>query len=297
MTRIEITAPKGFTHTPAQHCFLRFPAISLLDNHPFTIASVQRSIDSAKNKTSAEVDSPQALTFLVRTHAGFTHKLAAYCGSRPDSDALAWIDGPYGGIGRPVDRLYDTLVLIAGGGGISACLPWLLYVTDKVRGGAGNAVKIKRIVLVWAMKEAEHFLWAENELDEVAADGQSMVAIQMRFYITGNAEPAALTKPTEAGATEKDGDVVEPVTSEGRSSSPSDRITKFGEYTSGKPVMREVVRDLVGQGKTLIIGCGPEGLRADLANACAEEQVRVMKGETQELAMHLEVFGWWMSHM
>jgi hypothetical protein len=114
----------------------------------------------------------------------------------------------------------------------------------------------------------------------------------MRFYITGSAEPAALTKPMEAGAAEKDGDVVEPVTSERRSPSPSDRITKLGEYTSGKPVMREVVRDLVGQGKTLIIGCGPESLRADLANACAEEQVRVMKGETQELAMHLEVFGW-----
>ncbi|KAF8244419.1 hypothetical protein K440DRAFT_609552, partial [Wilcoxina mikolae CBS 423.85] len=50
--------------------------------------------------------------------------------------------------------------------------------------------------------------------------------------------------------------------------------------------------ELVGQGKTLVLGCGPESLRVDLANACADAQVRVMKGEMQELAMHLEVFGW-----
>jgi hypothetical protein len=33
MMRIEVLAPANFCHTPAQHCFLRFPAISLVDNH------------------------------------------------------------------------------------------------------------------------------------------------------------------------------------------------------------------------------------------------------------------------
>ncbi|KAF8244418.1 hypothetical protein K440DRAFT_14090 [Wilcoxina mikolae CBS 423.85] len=179
MTRIEVISPRGFRHTPAQHCFLRFPAISLLDNHPFTIASVQRTVDPPKTKAATDVDNPQAITFLVRTHAGFTHKLATYCASHPDTDALAWIDGPYGGITRPVECLYDTLILVAGGGGISACVPWLLYVMGKSRGSAGSLVKIKRVVLVWAMRKAEHFAWAEKELDEVAADGQSEVVIQV----------------------------------------------------------------------------------------------------------------------
>lgn len=40
MTKIEVTnPPDDFVWTPSQHCFLRFPSISLLDNHPFTIVS------------------------------------------------------------------------------------------------------------------------------------------------------------------------------------------------------------------------------------------------------------------
>jgi len=39
MTRIEVLAPDGFVRKPGQHCFLRFPSLFILDNHPFTIAS------------------------------------------------------------------------------------------------------------------------------------------------------------------------------------------------------------------------------------------------------------------
>ena len=56
--------------------------------------------------------------------------------------------------------------------------------------------------------------------------------------------------------------------------------------------MSKIIEEEVGAGKTLVFGCGPESLRTDLANACAAAQKKVLSGKAQEVAMHLEAFGW-----
>lgn len=85
MTRLEVLAPPDFHHSPAQYCFLRFPSLSPLDNHPFTIASAPQS--------STQEDKPQTLIFLARTHDGFTKRLSKYA-AEPDRHVYAWIEGP-----------------------------------------------------------------------------------------------------------------------------------------------------------------------------------------------------------
>ena len=77
---------------------------------------------SISKKTEAE--GQYTLMFLIRAQAGFTRSLASYSTSEPDILASAWIDGPYGGVNRPIERLYDTVILGAVGTGISACVPW-----------------------------------------------------------------------------------------------------------------------------------------------------------------------------
>ena len=76
-------------------------------------------------------------------------------------------------------------------------------------------------------------------------------------------------------------------------SSPLSHLRPFGAIAhTGRPVMAAVLRELVRQGEsTMVVGCGPDTFRVDLANAVAAEQSRVLRGEVVEFAMHLEKFG------
>ncbi|KAF1982501.1 hypothetical protein K402DRAFT_312645, partial [Aulographum hederae CBS 113979] len=178
MTEIEVLAPPGFTWRPSQHVFLRFPRISPLDNHPFTIVSAPLPKPLTDEKDFPGLQHRQTLTFLARAHAGFTKKLAAYTAASPDQTASAWIDGPYGGITRPIERLYDTMILVAGGTGITASLSWLLHVVQSAK-AYPDAVRTKKIVLIWSMKESTHFGWVESLLAEAVATAREIETLDI----------------------------------------------------------------------------------------------------------------------
>jgi hypothetical protein len=74
-------------------------------------------------------------------------------------------------------------------------------------------------------------------------------------------------------------------------SSAASLMSHLGEIAHGRPVMNEVIETSVGQGRTFVIGCGPDSMRSILSNACAKVQMKVMRGETEEVALHLEAFG------
>lgn len=66
------------------------------------------------------------MSFFVRSHAGLTRKLSCYTSSNFDESIISRIDGPYGGVvgvGRRIENENDTMILIAGGNGITSCLP------------------------------------------------------------------------------------------------------------------------------------------------------------------------------
>jgi Ferric reductase NAD binding domain/FAD-binding domain len=292
MTRIEVLAPPGFRHRPAQHCFLRFPSISLIDNHPFTIASAPDPGNHAIETTGLTARiyrQPQTLVFLARTHSGFTRRLAAYCDSQPDVLASAWIDGPYGGIPRQVERFYDKLIIIAGGTGITACIPWLRHIVDRSTGDARKVLDVKHTVLVWVRANEEHLDWVAETLRDtsVVAKGRKVV-VEMNFYVTRGS-----TMPTDSPTkTLKEQDATKGLDSINIPSSPSSRGQPSREFIRGRPKMSDIISDLLGPGRNFVFGCGPESLRTDLSNACANAQRRVLKDEVQEVAMHLEAFAW-----
>ena len=132
MMRIEVDAVMYWT--PAQHCFVRF-AKWPLDNHPFTISSVHEDPGPAVE--------PSKFAFLVRPLQGFTSRLLKHVEAQPlkrytekcdgvqprgQCQMEVTIDGPYGGMThwQALHQDFDQAVLIAGGSGISAMLPWIL---------------------------------------------------------------------------------------------------------------------------------------------------------------------------
>jgi predicted ferric reductase len=73
MTRIDVLKPQGLHWRPGQHVFLRFPNVSILDHHPFTIASAEGG-----NLRSVSTKKMLNMSFFVRSHGGFARRLSDF---------------------------------------------------------------------------------------------------------------------------------------------------------------------------------------------------------------------------
>jgi hypothetical protein len=293
VTRMDVWSGNGFKWAPGQHAFLRFTEFAPLDNHPFTIASAAPV--SGGNEQSH-------VLFLARSHSGFTNKLASYVHSRSEGKesvtTTVWLDGPYGG-SRPLTSCYDSLILVAGGTGISACIPWALDFVARVN-SQNSAMRLKRCVLVWAVRREDALGWISEELKTLAsaAAGQlsegmdekprTPVDVVIRVHITGEGEVI------DADSRSFHGDSKVPSTSqEIVPSASSQNSVLAADRAHGRPNMPALLAEFVRPAqRTMVLACGPEGFRHDLANAVAASQTRVLKGECTEIALHLEVFGW-----
>ena len=233
VTKIEVSLPAATIRTrPGQHCFLRFPEISLVDNHPFTLAWITGVDD-------------QRLSFLVRTRRGFTTKLLASTTEKATHQANVWVDGPYGGIDAKLERRYDHMVLVAGGIGITGCLPWLQHAAD-IHSKKDKYMRLASVKLVWVVHEASHIEWADDYLQLLH---QSVPA----GFLTIEIHCTSLIRGTEmiptSGAFVKDLEKGEGV---------SNDVTAAKELFSWTPLptrpnMDAVVRG-VPRGKVVVIG-------------------------------------------
>jgi len=293
---MDVWPDNDFTWSPGQHCFLRFPGFAPLDNHPFTIVSAAPISGDQQ---------PNHLLFLARSHKGFTHKLASYVQSHAEDkhsvNTTVWLDGPYGGMSTPVHSHFDSLILVAGGTGISACLPLALDLV--ARATSGSPIKTKRCVLVWIIKDEKAMEWISEELklltsataganyEQNGEKNGKQVDIVIRVHITnedvGEETGAAfwIHDPETADSKLYEADQAQT----GSQLSGADAEIARG----GRPNMLAVLSEFIHpKERTVVIGCGPDSFRTDLANAVATSQTRVLKGECEEIEMHLEVFGW-----
>lgn len=319
MMRITIHSPLKWT--PGQHVFLRFPRLGMLDNHPFTITSVPKAFDSVKDKPRENNE----LLFLVRPYNGVTKRLlsravekqqidaeqaSASEGSR-DSSPQARIkandshsvrlDGPYGGLlqHEGMHRLYDHVILVAGGGGISAMLPWLTDLASHIQ-NIKEPRRVQKVNLIWCIRHASAKTWVADELrDCLRLAGKS---IHVDVYVTGD-DPSTRSRDASRQASEMDDSATSPDEisraigdSDEKALAAQGRVlssTSYGERVhTGRPHLLPTLEGLITLRKTLIMGCGPESLKIDLSNAAAMLQSRVLRDEAEEVSLHTETFGW-----
>ena len=253
MTRIDVLAPHGFSWRPGQHCFLRFPSLSVFDNHPFTIANSCTSSRTTMKADSHKQD-PQSMTFFVRSHTGFTKRLSKYIESNADISASAWIDGPYGGILRKVENAFDSILLVAGGAGITACLAWLQHITSSME---LQVVRTRRVSLIWAVHEAEHLDWVRTELSEIASV-DSRGNIELSFYVTGPASDPTphpqLNRAEEGMDKEIKVDTDEDAL---KQASPGNGSRSLGMHHQGRPPPADSIPSMITSPRSLVIGKCP----------------------------------------
>lgn len=157
----------------------------------------------------------------------------------------SWLDGPYGGVGRRIENEYDTMILIAGGSGITSCLPWLQYISQTMK---DRTIRTANVKLLWVMRDAASLGWVSQELEEMSqftVQGRVM----MEFFVTGqdqpkNKLPLKMSKIEAADGDETPDDVIRR----------SGTISGSGLWHSGRPDLIQWVTKLLMPGRNVIIG-------------------------------------------
>jgi NAD(P)H-flavin reductase len=172
---VKVTIPTQMKWRPGQYVYLRMPGISVFENHPFTIASL-----CSDDFPSEYGEQYRDMTLVFRPFGGFTRKvLNAAIDDGPMKTYRAFIDGPYGGMQRDLAS-FDTVILFAGGSGITAIVSQLLDLIKKMRDG--KAVT-KQVHVVWALKRPETMEWFKEEL-RICREFAPLETVHCQFFIT-----------------------------------------------------------------------------------------------------------------
>lgn len=172
---IKVTIPTQMKWRPGQFVYLRMPGISIFESHPFTIASL-----CSEDFPSDYGEMYRDCTLVFRPFGGFTRKVLDTATEKgPFKTYRAYLDGPYGGMQREL-AAFDTVILFAGGSGITAIVSQLLNLIKRMRDG--KAVT-RKVVVVWALKRLEAMDWFREEL-RICREYAPPDSVTCQFYVT-----------------------------------------------------------------------------------------------------------------
>jgi hypothetical protein len=217
------------------------------------------------------------------------------------ANVTAWIDGPFGEYTRPLHRHYEGFVTIAGGSGLTASLPWIVYLTEKMKKAAKPGdyeCSMRTVTFIWSIRKAEWITWARRELiRSLRAAAQSEGRFQAIIYVTSRDANESIAKAMQLDL------MIAAGLSEG-----IDRSTLEVRY--GRPKMDEVLAETLDPKRNMVRGllavpssclplftnimitvCGPNALKAGVSNTVAGMQKLVMEKKIESISLDGETFG------
>jgi predicted ferric reductase len=254
LLKITIPAFGGLTWHPGQHVFLRFPSIAPLDNHPFTIASVSDAT-YVTGKDGENTRTP--LTFFVRPREGITKKLMKITQRNLTRKLKVVIEGPYGGHDRHLELAYESVVLVAGGSGITSVLPLLTHLSRMI---GRERIVLREIKLVWAVRDKQAITWIRKELGDAIAAAPGSVTID--YYVTSE----GTTSETSSLDLENTGHGVRDAISSEKMVEVHQPKHDIGPGTFGRPDLKSLIPITLTQERTFVIGKGYAVSRTNKAN-------------------------------
>ncbi|OOF92021.1 hypothetical protein ASPCADRAFT_153320 [Aspergillus carbonarius ITEM 5010] len=162
-----------------------------------------------------------SLSLLVRRRTGFTDTLfkAAYAHGRlqlpPDAvgytdrssastlrssltevppaalHVTALVEGPYGNL-HSLDS-YGTVLLFAGGVGITHCMPFIRHL---VQGYHEGTVAARRVTLVWIIQSPEHLDWIRPWMTTVLSMEGRREVLRIQLFVTRPRNPREIKSPS-----------------------------------------------------------------------------------------------------
>lgn len=250
------------TRYPAQMAWIQLPSVSVLNWHPFTIASAPGDETGTVairalgryTKKAQKLDAGQDMEIAkenVYAPGGNQH-------APPQSSQLIMrLDGPYG-VGNPMWTRHPVVVLVAGGIGITPEISIASHIVkEALRLGCLSGQR--HVYLLWSVSDGRHPHWFEDELinlAEVASRHDVPISLNISIHVTnGRAGKGVMTGKEEQGI---DGDNV---TYKGP-----------GEIHEGRPDVVQwfqQIREATVGSDVAVSVCGPQSLKNAVRRAAA----------------------------
>lgn len=187
--RVTVTMARPWDFKPGQHAYLYMPTISFWQSHPFTVAWSEQSDNHLADEEKLPVrrqdilggGGKTTLSFIIRGRTGFTGSLYNQAAARPDGKMVTrcLVEGPYRGSSRL--HSYGTVMLFAGGVGITQAVP---HVRDLVAGFTNGTVATRKVVLVWTIQSPEHLEWIRPWMTEVLGMERRREILRVMLFVS-----------------------------------------------------------------------------------------------------------------
>lgn len=191
--RLTFDLVRPWTPRPGCHVHVYLPTVSLWASHPFSVAwtETQRPAPPAGEKLPTAAGEPAALgrpadvetsvSLVVRARTGMTRTLFDRASAAPAGRLTTWgaAEGPYGGH-EPLDS-YGTLLLFAGGVGITHQVGRLRAL---LAGAAAGTAAARRVTLVWSVANTEALEWVRPWMDEVLRMEGRREILKILLFVT-----------------------------------------------------------------------------------------------------------------
>lgn len=198
--RVTIRMTRPWRFRPGQHLYLYMPSVGLWTSHPFTIAWSQQEQhtkfdDEKLSLHRQDITQPgeQTMSLVVRRRTGFTDKLFRKAFDAPERvfTTRAFVEGPYGKIDSL--RSYGTVVLVAGGVGITHPVP---HIKELVAGYMDGTVATRRVTLIWVLQTPDHLEWIRPWMTEILAMERRREVLKILLFVTRPNSPKEIHSPS-----------------------------------------------------------------------------------------------------
>jgi predicted ferric reductase len=179
-----------------------------------------------------------SISLVVRAREGMTRKLYERLEKNDRQPITTWglMEGPYGGH----DSLssYGTVLLFAGGIGITHCIGYIYHLLSQYQAGTCST---RKILLVWSVPNTECLEWIRIWMDQILKMEGRREVLKIQLFVT---------KPRHRG---------EVVSSTGS-------VQMFPGRCKPKAVIEKEMPDRIGS--VAVTVCGPGALADDVRAAC-----------------------------
>lgn len=199
--RVTLTLARPWTVTPGQYMFITIPSIGLWTSHPFSVAWSEEEFSMMDERGLVTTPTGLAekgfsaitqrgvlaqangttISALIRGREGFTRKVfrKAFAAENKTTTVSAIVEGPYGT--SPSLRSYGTVVLFAGGVGITHHVPYLRQLVEDY---AHGMAAVQRVCLVWTVQSPEHLEWIRPWLAKILALDRRRDVLRIQIFVT-----------------------------------------------------------------------------------------------------------------
>jgi ferric-chelate reductase len=228
-----------------QHVFIRFLSLRPLQSHPFTIASIEEEGE---------------IMLMIKKEGGFTKALHERVKNGYVWNTRALVDGPYGGPSRDPGA-FDSVVLVAGGIGVTFTLPILKDLVRRTQ--ELGKLRCTDISFIWVVRSDNSLEYVEEEIRNCILAME--YGLRAELYFTGSKFTVDKDVMLEPNMT----------------------------VSYKRPDLAKILKAKNHYGKMCVLGCGPERLTSQLQAEVASLQKSVIKGrDVGEIYVHVETFGW-----